>query len=403
LTGNGGKALAVSTDVTYSDQVKRLVDAWRPTGRNVVLFLVGAALASCCVCLGEGPPKESVLCVTTAEEQGMDSAVLSRGLSELAGETKHLHSLLIARNGCLVVEAYWVPYNRERKHYLNSATKAVLSALVGIAVHDRRLREGASVLSDLPAYGAADGDPRRRSITVRDLLTMSSGISWHQSPPDNTSDEMGRSANWVRFILERPMAADPGKITNYSNGDSHLLSAALQNAVGKTALEFARKRLFTPLGIQDVAWDHDPQQRSIGSAALQMRSVDMVKIGFLYLRGGQFGGRRILERGWVERSLGEQAKMPAKGGPVAYGYYWWLYPERHVAEAWGGAGQRIAVIRDLKVVVVMTADDPGDYPRSPFAARIYDLVRASVKSSGRLPPSPAAVELAHVLAGLTAR
>jgi CubicO group peptidase (beta-lactamase class C family) len=96
--------------------------------------------------------------------------------------------------------------------------------------------------------------------------------------------------------------------------------------------------------------------------------------------------------------------MSTKGGPVAYGYYWWLYPERHVAEAWGGAGQRIALIRDLKIVVVMTGNDSADYPRSPLAGRIYDLVRESVKSSGGLPPNPAATAgLASVVADLTAR
>ncbi|MCU1262038.1 MAG: hypothetical protein JWO80_4923 [Bryobacterales bacterium] len=96
--------------------------------------------------------------------------------------------------------------------------------------------------------------------------------------------------------------------------------------------------------------------------------------------------------------------MATKGGPVAYGYYWWLYPERHVAEAWGGAGQRIALIRDLRSFVVMTANDPSDYPRSPFAERVYDLVRESAKSSGRLRPNPpVAEELVNVVAKLTAR
>jgi CubicO group peptidase (beta-lactamase class C family) len=239
---------------------------------------------------------------------------------------------------------------------------------------------------------------------VRDVLTMSSGISWRQSPPDNTSDEMGHSPDWLRFILQRPMAADPGKITNYSNGDSHLLSVVLQHAVGETAFELAQRSLFAPLGIHDVAWDRDPQGRSVGSAALQMRPIDMAKVGLLYLRGGRCEGRRILERAWVEKSLRAHTKMPAKGGPVAYGYYWWVYPERHLAEAWGGAGQRIALIRDLKSVVVMTADDSADYPRSPLAARIYDLVRESVKSSGRLRPNPpAAVELADVVARLVSQ
>jgi CubicO group peptidase (beta-lactamase class C family) len=135
-----------------------------------------------------------------------------------------------------------------------------------------------------------------------------------------------------------------------------------------------------------------------------MRPVDMAKIGFLYLLGGTFEGRRILDRAWVDRSLSSHVSMPAKGGPVAYGYYWWMYPERHIAEAWGGAGQRIDLIRDLGIVVVMTADDPGDYPRSPLAARIQDVVRGSVKSSGKLPPNPrAATELAKVVAELTAQ
>ena len=306
----------------------------------------------------------------------MDSAVLGRGLRELEAETNHLHSLIIARNGCVVVEQYLPPYTRERTHYLNSATKAVLSALVGIAVHEGKLREGGRVLSYLPGSAPASRDPRRQAITIENLLTMTSGISSHPSPPENTSDAMGHSADWVRFILERPMAADPGLITNYSNGDSHLLSAALQNAVGETALAFARRKLFGPLGI------HDPQQRSIGCAALQMRPLDMAKIGFLYLQDGRFDGQHVLDSGWVKKSLSEHGKMPTKGGPAGYGFYWWLYPERYVAEAWGGAGQRIGLMRDLNVVVVMTADDPADYPRSPFVARIYDLIRGSVRSAG---------------------
>ena len=212
--------------------------------RIVVPFVAGVALTLACSIPGEGSPQEGPPCVTSPEAQGMDSGVLSRRLRELSGDARHLHSLLIARNGCLVVEAYWPPYDRQTRHYLNSATKAVLSALVGIAVYERRLRETSTVLSYLPEYTLQDDDPRRRIITIRHLLTMSSGISWHQSPPDNTSDDMGSSPDWVRFILQRPMAADPGKITNYSNGDSHLLSVVVQNAVGETALGFRPGSVF---------------------------------------------------------------------------------------------------------------------------------------------------------------
>ena len=218
-------------------------------------------------------------CVSTPEEQGMDSSVLQRAFRDIQREGKALHSLVVVRNGCLVVEAYWPPYHREQKHYLNSATKAFLSALVGIAVHDEKLRE------------------------------------------------------------------------------------------------------------DDVAWDSDPQGRSIGSAALQMRPVDMAKLGSLYLGYGESGTNRILDREWVERALTAHVKMPARGGAAGYGYYWWLYPERKLFEAWGGAGQRIGVFRDLGLVVVMTADIPDDIPRSPFAARLYDAVRESVKVVSARPRS----------------
>jgi CubicO group peptidase (beta-lactamase class C family) len=262
--------------------------------------------------------------------------------------------------------------------------------LVGIAVHDGKLREDDLLLSYFADYVPANVDLRKKRITVKHLLTMSSGISWPQSASENASDQMGRSSDWVRFILDRPMAAEPGSVTNYSNGDSHLLSAVLQRATGATALDFARKRLFEPLGIRDVAWDSDPQGRSIGSAALQMRPIDMAKLGSLYLAYGEVENR-VLDREWVEKSLTAQVKMPTAGGPAEYGYYWWLYPERKLFEAWGGAGQRIAVFRDLRLVVVMTADVPDDIPRSPLAARVYDVVLGAVKSSSPLPANPAAV------------
>jgi CubicO group peptidase (beta-lactamase class C family) len=336
-------------------------------------------------------PGANAPCVSTPEEQGMDSTVLSRTMRGIGAEGQGLHSLLVVRNGCLVIETYWPPYRRDQKHYLNSATKSILSALVGIAVHDGTLHEDDFVSSYLPDYLQADGDTRTRRIRVRHLLTMSSGISWSQSASENTSDQMGHSADWVRFIFERPMVAEPGTVTNYSNGDSHVLSAVLQRVTGKTALDFARTRLFQPLGIEDVVWDADPQGRSIGSAALQMRPVDMAKVGALYLTSGEFETRHILDPEWVSKSLTGQVKMPTRGGAADYGYYWWLYPERTLFEAWGGAGQRISVLRDVGVVVAMTADIPDDIPRSPFAARLVDGVRESVKSSGRLPENPSAV------------
>jgi CubicO group peptidase (beta-lactamase class C family) len=297
----------------------------------------------------------------------------------VATEGKELHSLLVLRNGELVFEKYWPPYERDRKHALNSCTKAVVSALIGIASDEGWLRENDTVLQYFLKETPANLDDAKRAITIQHLLTMSSGISWPQSGRDNVSDQMGRSPDWVKFILDRPMAAAPGTVTNYSNGDSHLLSAIIGKVTDSTALEFARKRLFGPLGISDVHWASDPQGRSIGSATLQMRPMDMVKLGRLYLARGAWNGRRILSENWVQKSLVAHTQMPTAGGAANYGYYWWLYPERELFEAWGGAGQRIGVFPAPGVVVVMTGNIGDDIPRSPFAAKVYDYALQATK------------------------
>jgi CubicO group peptidase (beta-lactamase class C family) len=344
-------------------------------------------------------------CESTPEQHGMDASVLSRGLREIGGDAKGLHSLIVARNGCVVLEAYWPPYDRNKKHYLNSATKSVLSTLVGIAIQDGRLKEDDLVAPFVPDYVSPSADSRLKKIAVKHLLTMSSGISWPQTAKgENASVEMDKSPDWIRYILNRPMTAEPGTVANYSNGDAHLLSAVLQKATGSTALEFARRRLFEPMGIDDVAWNTDPQGRNIGSAALQMRPIDMLKFGLLYLNDGEFDGRRIVDTKWVESSLTTHVKMPTSGGPADYGLYWWLYPDRKLFEAWGGAGQRIGVFRDLGIVVVITADMPQDIPRSPLAGQVYDLVRQSVKSSDSLRANPSGVlDLERAVAELTGR
>src|SRR5215471_8758912 len=367
-----------------------------------ILVLVTLVLGPSRVICPARPAGE--LCESTPEEQGMDSKALATGLEEIAVESKGLQSLLVVRHGCLVLETYRPPYGRDQKHYLNSATKSVLSGLVGIAIQEGRLREDDRVLSFFPDFMATEQDARKKQITIKQLLTMSSGISWPQTATgENASVDMGKSSDWARFILDRPMAAEPGGVINYSNGDSHLMAAILQKATGSTALEFARENLFGPLGIEDVAWDTDPQGRNIGSAALKMRPVDMAKFGLLYLHGGKAGGRPVVPLGWVKRSLTPQVKMPTKGGPADYGYYWWLYPDQKLFEAWGGAGQRIGVFRELDLVVVMTADMPQDYPRSPFAAKMYETIQGSIRSTKPLPANPAAMSaLKRSLAELTA-
>ena len=331
---------------------------------------------------------------TTAapEDCGMDSGLLAEAFEFLQGQKKALHSVLILRRGCLVVEAHAPGHSPSEKHILNSCMKTVLSALVGIAMEKGCLREDDRVLDYFPEYVPTDGDARRGRIMLRHLLSMSSGISWPQFGPNNVSDAMGRSDDWIHFILQRPMAAEPGTVANYSNGDAHLVSAILQKATGRTALDFAREVLFEPLGISDVHWECDPQGRNIGSAAMYLRPSDMAKIGGLYLNYGEWEQQQVIARTWIDASWSTHTQMPTSGGTAGYGYYWWLYPERGLYEAWGGACQRIGVLPAVGVVVVVTADIPDDTPRAHLTSTLYDYIQQSIATTDHRPSNPAALE-----------
>jgi CubicO group peptidase (beta-lactamase class C family) len=251
------------------------------------------------------------------------------------------------------------------------------------------------LLDYFPEIADASKYPGKASIQIRDLLTMNSGIDWPQYGPNNVSDEMGHSPNWVEFILRRPMAAKPG--SNYSNGDAHLLSALIQRATGEDSLEFGWKHLFQPLGIPRPRWFRDPQGINIGSATSYLPPREMAKLGYLYLHDGAWAGKQIVPAEWVQVSLQRHTGIQISAGIADYGYYWWLYPKLGMSEAWGGAGQRIAIFRDLDLVIVMTADISDDAPVTSFSTEIYRRIVSSVKARSTLPENLPSLDILHGL------
>ena len=359
------------------------------------VFLLLVLLISSCVNITKGTKQEERQIFwesSTPEEQGMDSATLTEIFEHVEEQHKDIHSLLVIRNGYIVLEVYYHPYTWDRKHIINSCTKSFLSALAGIAIDEGYIHDGNSrVLGYFSEYDIANNDELKKRIEIEHLLTMTSGIDWPQYGRNNISDRMVRSNDWISFILDRPMAAEPGSQSNYSNGDTHLLSAIIQETTGKTALEFGWEHLFRPLGISDVRWDYDPQGINIGSATMYIIPRDMAKLGYLYLSDGMWEGETIIPSTWVDLSFQSHTKIETAGGAADYGYYWWIYPERGLYEAWGGQGQRIGVFPDLNIVTVMTSDIPDDKPRSPFFSSIYDYITESAKSTNALPENPEAL------------
>lgn len=296
---------------------------------------------------------------------GLDSALLAAAYAR-AAELPRLHSLLVARHGELAGEEYFGGPGRNRGANIKSAAKSIISALVGIAI-----REGLLDGLDQPIapffaeYIPADADPRLHEVTIGNLLSMQAGLE------PTSFGNYGRwvaSRNWVRFAVQRPFVDDPGGRMLYSTGSTHLLSAILTRATGRSTLAYAREKLARPLGIELAAWTRDPQGIYFGGNDMLLRPRDLLLFGELYRNGGLHQGTRIVPESWIRDSWTQRTTSPFNGH--GYGLGWWLRRSNgyDVRFAWGYGGQYIFIVPELELTVVTTSD--------PWSAREGDHNRA---------------------------
>jgi len=320
----------------------------------------------------------------------MDSVLLVRMFDYIEQQEANVHGVLIVRNGYTVVEAYYPPYGPNTRHSTASVGKSFTGALVGVAIHEGYIEGVDQKVADFfPDHSALQNDPLKQAMTVEHLLTMTSGLDWPESAASysssrNIMNQMMRSSDWVRFVLDRPMVAQPGTTFNYSSGVSHLLSAIIQEATGMRTISFAHTHLFEPLDISRVHWPSDPHGIAFGAGGLRLRPRDMAKLGQLYLQGGVWNGQQVVSAEWVEASIAKQAS--AHGAAPYYGYQWWVR-SNGIYAAHGYRGQRIFVIPALEMVVVFTADLSGNMP----SALLSNFIIPAAQSSEPLSENPEGV------------
>jgi CubicO group peptidase (beta-lactamase class C family) len=289
------------------------------------------------------------------EQAGMDSARLLTLLDFLPKQDLDLHSLLVIRHGYIVLEVNIFPNQASTGQELQSCTKSITSTLTGIALKDGLLTDlNQKVLDFFPGRTFANLDARKRAMTVRDLLTMSTGLDWPESTisygsRDNPVRAMWTGSDPVQYILDRPMTAAPGALFNYNTGASQLLGAILEKTSGQKLADYANQQLFEPLGIRNFTW-HSMRGIEPGGSGLVLTARDMAKLGYLYLRGGQWENRQIIPASWIAESTRKQVEAGAHG---SYGYQWWLDPGGSYS-AVGFGGQAIHVYPDKDLVVVIT-------------------------------------------------
>jgi len=300
---------------------------------------------------------------SSAEEQGMNSTKLEEMMEYIRSEGFLIDSVVIARNGYIVLEEYPTGmYGQNTSHLLYSATKSVTSMLIGIALSEGYIDNAQHKLVDFfPNRNIANMSSQKQAITLENVLTMSSGLQWDEwtyppYDPRNSVTRMTQTYDWVQYVLDQPMAHDPGTVWTYCGGGSHLLSAVLNETTGSIAELYAREKLFHPLGITQEYWMTDYTGLTLGYTHLYLRPLDMAKLGFLYLNNGAWDGEQIVPAEWVNTSTQALYRI-YPDFDYYYGYQWWIHPSTgyYFANGWGG--QVIAVVPDYDMVIVFTGSD----------------------------------------------
>ncbi len=306
-------------------------------------------------------------------------------LLDRAAALESLETVTIARGGEVVAERGYNRHSVAAPTNIKSASKAIISALVGIAI-DRRLLEGpeqpiAPILrADLPA----NPDPRLRAVTIGNLLSMQAGLE--RTSGVNYGGWIS-SRNWVRNALARPFVDEPGGRMLYSTGSTHLLSAILTRVGGRSTLDLARAWLGPLRGFAIAGWERDPQGIYFGGNQMVMTPRSLLAFGELYRnRGRTADGAQLVSSEWIDKSWTPRTASQFTGD--AYGYGWFLRPiAGHDGRyAWGFGGQMLYVVPSVDVTIVMTSDDTRRSARNGYRDELHGLAAAIVTSltAGRM-------------------
>jgi CubicO group peptidase (beta-lactamase class C family) len=284
---------------------------------------------------------------------------------------RHVQSVIVRRRGDVLAERYYRGRTAHDLSNVHSITKSVLATLVGIAVAERTLGLETPAVEVLP--GGAVADPRKALITVRHLLTMTSGLA---ADGGHDIDEIAdRGESWVAGPLAAPLVAAPGTTFTYNNGAAHVLSVLLATKARRPLLRLAEERLFAPLGIDDYRWPADPDGNPLGYGHLELRPRDLAALGDLYLRRGRVGGTQLLPGEYVDAAT----TAATSGGPpegMPYGFLWWVTQTASLPSFFAGGfgGQYLSVVPALELVVATTADAAVWTPTSANPRRLVEEV-----------------------------
>lgn len=318
--------------------------------------------------------------------QGLNADLLSVGI-EQAKNTEYMYSLLIVRNGYLILEEYFNGQLKNMANVIESASKSYTSALIGISLDKGFIDSTEQKMIDFfPEYENLLSDYQEKNdITLKHLLMMRSGFPFDLDY--DCLDHLSNSDDWIEFGFKLDLEAVPGEKWAYASISSHILSAIITKASGKSTLDFAQEYLFDPLKITIARWQTDPKGYNTGGWGIFMTPRDMARFGFLFLNKGKIEGKRVVSEEWINESIKGYSVCTWPSGSfhnLMYGYQWWSASScgHNLYMAQGRGGQNIVIIPDLNMVVVTTTDSSLDMEQSWTQSRkTFDFISEYVISA----------------------
>jgi len=341
----------------------------------ILVFLIASGLQGC----GQNRTQESAYVHDTIQASEIDL----KAAIKTASKSENIRSLLADRKGKRIVEEYFERFPSDSLEHVRSVTKSVMATLIGIAI-DKRFIKG--VDESMAKYIDEATDEYER-ITIKHLLTMTSGLEWDEGIGYNDNNEMKASKSQLNYMLNKPIVYEPGTKWNYSTGGTHLLSIILTRASGMSTLEFAQKYLFNPLGIQDIRWKQFSGGYYGGGSGLELKPSDMVRLGELFLHKGNYKGRQIVSKSYMEDATSiQQPPNDFFGDTSGYGYCFWISNETKAEgyAAQGYGGQTILVLPDYEMIIVTTykwrvnGNQAGKQQDEAFSVVAYAIMKEFV-------------------------
>jgi len=311
--------------------------------------------------------------VSSLRDEGIDEDAIEE-VSQLIRDVnsyENVLSMLIVKNGKLVHEEYSPYCQRNTLHWMASITKTVTSTLIGIAIDKGFIESADAKLYELlPQFADHFKDTEKKKIALKHIMTMTSGLEWNErvsyNNPQNSEWQMVESEDWMSYVVSRSMRDEPGTLFNYNTGGIHLLSAVIKSVSGLYAHQFAEKSLLHPMGIYGYQWNKDPMGYPCTGGTdggIGLRTRDIAKFGWLFLKDGKWNGRQILSEKWVKEAPTTHVTTKGRGRSYAFN---WMKGARTIngkrfeyTASFGYGGQTLYIVPEYDLIIVFTCELSG--------------------------------------------